>query len=274
MSKSFLQQNCSNLVKIFGILDLYLCVVIECHISSHGREAVLTSVLDEIAGGAGNARGCAMWMVLPPRERALLTEILVEVRLAKGSSVFSQGDSARHLFCLSRGVVRTSKMQADGRRQVTGFLYPGDIMGLSFEGAYNYSADALTEVLLQRVPIDNLSELFEEAPNLAKYLLEATANELAAAQDQMVLLGCKTAREKVASFLMDLSSRAGPGLGPSAEIDLVMSRADIADYLGLAIESISRALTDLKQEGLVEFSKARRVMIRDRTALERSTGRL
>jgi CRP/FNR family transcriptional regulator len=205
---------------------------------------------------------------LAPHELLRLNRIVTEVRLTKNQPVFHESDSARYFFSVSRGVVRTSKAQPDGRRQVTGFLHPGYFIGLSYAETYIYSADAVNEVSLYRFPMNGMIEIFDQIPKLEHFLLKQTANELVAAQDQMLLLGCKTAKERMASFLLGLPSRSGPGGASSTEVDLAMSRTDIADYLGLTVESVSRALTRLKEEGLIEVPKIHYVVIGDRGALE------
>lgn len=206
-----------------------------------------------------------------PHELPRLYRIATEVRLTKGQPVFHEGDTAEHLFSVSCGVVRTSKVLADGRRQVTGFLGPGSFLGLSYAGTYNYSADAVNAIRLHRFPKERLIGLSSRIPELERFLLNMAASELAAAQDQILLLGRMTARERMASFLLGRSARGGPDSTPSAEVDLVMSRRDIADYLGLTMESVSRALTGLRRDGLIEVCTARRVVITDRKALERIT---
>ena len=133
---------------------------------------------------------------------------------------------------------------ADGRRQVVGFLVPGDFLGLAFGRTYVYTAEAITAVAACRFQRSRFMELLEELPALEREILGRTSNELAAAQQQMLLLGRKTARERLASFLADLAERSDADGGP---LELPMGRADIADHLGLTIETVSRTFTGLRR---------------------------
>src|SRR3546814_7558200 len=134
-------------------------------------------------------------------------EILRVVVLPAGSSIADEGDAADHVYNATGGAVRLNNLLSDGRRAVTGFLFAGDFLGLTARDTYACSAEALTPVRLCRFPRRKLEQLFVELPNLELRLLVIASSELAAAQDQMVLLGRKLAREKVASFLLQHSPR-------------------------------------------------------------------
>ena len=154
----------------------------------------------------------------------------------------------------------------DGRRQITGFATAGHLLGLAPEGLCVYTAEALTEVTLRRYKRAAVERLIDEVPGFARRMLAATSQELRAAQDQMLLLGRKSASEKVASFLVMIAeqqARSGED-----ELDLPMTRSDIADYLGLTIETVSRTLSKLKQAGLIALPTAVRIEILDRDRLE------
>jgi len=159
----------------------------------------------------------------------------------------------------------------DGRRQITGFLAPGDFLGLAARQTYAYSAEAITEADLCRFKVGELETLLEEMPPVRERLYEIANDELAAAQEQMLCLGRKTAKERVASFLIS-QLRHGAGCDDgAAEFDLPMSRSDIADYLGLTIETVSRTFTALREEGLIGLPATHHISIPDIATLEAST---
>ncbi|HLN25998.1 MAG TPA: cyclic nucleotide-binding domain-containing protein [Patescibacteria group bacterium] len=198
-----------------------------------------------------------------------LVSILGQVQVEPNTTVFREGDPAQHLYSIGTGAVKLYKLLSDGRRQITAFLFAGDFFGLSMHGVYAYTAEAMTPVHLCRFPRRKLEALFDEVPKLEKRLLGATIHELASAHEQMLLLGRKTAREKVATFLVTLWARlVGDGEQP-AQITLPMSRSDIADYLGLTIETVSRTLTVFKREALITLPDANHVAIKQHDALAR-----
>ncbi|MDA0787105.1 MAG: cyclic nucleotide-binding domain-containing protein [Proteobacteria bacterium] len=171
---------------------------------------------------------------------------------APGQVIFEEGDPADYAFNISAGEVRLCKLLPDGRRQVTGFLTPGDFLGLIADSAYAYGAEAIGQVELCCIQLSNLERLLSDIPPVREKLLSMSRDELAAAQEQMLLLGRKTAREKIVSFLLYRHKHLGRTEG-DASIDLPMSRVDIADYLGLTIETVSRTFTALREEGLIEL---------------------
>jgi CRP/FNR family transcriptional regulator, anaerobic regulatory protein len=185
---------------------------------------------------------------------------------APGQNMFSEGDNADNLYEVVSGTLRLYKLLPDGRRQITGFLCAGHILGLAPEGSYIYSAEAITEVTLFRYSRRALERLMDEVPGFARRLLTVTSHELRAAQDQMLMLGRKTALEKVASFLLLMAEQQGSD--EAAEVSVPMSRADIADYLGLTIETVSRTFTKLKVDRVISLRARNRVEIVDRDLLE------
>lgn len=213
-------------------------------------------------------REMSVCAVLSDEELDRLAEIISATRFAPRQLIFQEGDPAAYLFNVTGGTVKLYKLLADGRRQITGFLFPGDFLGLALNESYAYGAEAVTEVSLCRFPRRKLEALLEEFPKMEKRLLGIASNELAAAQDQMLLLGRKSAQEKIASFLLILAHRAVERGGPPSPIDLPMSRADIADYLGLTIETVSRTLTTLKKNELISLAQAGQVEVLQRRKLE------
>ncbi len=183
-----------------------------------------------------------------------------------GKTFLNEGDPATHLFTVSKGMVKLFRLMSDGRRAVTGFLFPGDLFGFSDADKYNYSAEAVTLVSLCRFPRRQLERMYADFPGLESQLLKLVTRELAAAQNQMVLLGRKTAHERVASFLLALSRRQGRSGRNAGWIELPMTRTDIADYLGLTTETVSRVFTVLKASGCIVLA-GNKVCIADVDAL-------
>lgn len=189
-------------------------------------------------------------------------------RVAPGESIVNEGDAATHFFNITEGAVKVYKLMPDGRRQITGFLFAGDLLGLAVNDTYTYSAEALTSVTVCQFPRRQLERLLDEFPKMEKRLLAMASNELAAAQAQMMLLGRKTAHERIASFLLSLAERQ-ERLGDGDEVlHLPMTRTDIADFLGLTTETASRVFTSLKKRGYITLESSDRVRITDRDELE------
>jgi CRP/FNR family transcriptional regulator, anaerobic regulatory protein len=188
--------------------------------------------------------------------------------VAAGETFLDEGEAATHFFNIIDGAVKVFKLMPDGRRQITGFLFAGDLLGLAFNDSYTYSAEAITPVKICRFPRRQLERLLDEFPKMERRLLAMASNELAAAQEQMMLLGRKTAHERIASFLLSLARRAERFGGDSQRVQLPMTRTDIADYLGLTTETASRVFTSLKKRGYIELELAGCVRLADRDTLK------
>jgi len=212
---------------------------------------------------ACGVRDLSICGALEGHELDRLASLVTQRTIAPGETVFFESDSATNLFVIADGSIKIYKLLADGRRQVTGFLYPSDFLGLAFQERYAYSAEAIVETRLCRFERGALEALLEQYPRLEKRLLGVASNELASAQDQMLLLGRKTAEEKVASFLYTLSRRAYRKRLPAETLSLPMTRNDIADYLGLTTETVSRCFTRLKRDGVIGFEQAHEIRICD-----------
>ncbi|MBX3536733.1 MAG: helix-turn-helix domain-containing protein [Chelatococcus sp.] len=167
-----------------------------------------------------------------------------------GQTVFWEGDDAEDVFTVVEGLLRLYRSLPDGRRAITGFACAGEIVGIAFTRRYPCSAEAVGEIKLRRVSRRSLYNAADEIPSLRPEALATIAKELARAQDQIVLLGRKTADERVASFILAMAERIGQS---PREIDLPMSRLDMADYLGLTIETVSRVLTRMQRDGMISF---------------------
>jgi len=196
-----------------------------------------------------------------------LDAIATRLTVKAGQGIFDEGEPARHVFNVTEGASKIFKLLPDGRRQVTGFLFAGDFLGLASGEAYAYSAEAVTETRLCRFGRRDLDRMLERYPLMERRLLEIAGHELAEAQEQMLLLGRKTAAERIASFLVVLSRRAKAGGRTTNPVHLPMSRSDIADYLGLTTETVSRTFTKLKIGGLIELRPAGLVRLVDEEAL-------
>lgn len=182
--------------------------------------------------------------------------------------VFFEGDKRDHIYEVVEGVVCVYKLTADGRRQVVSFCYPGSLLGFGHENGYLYSAEVLSPAKVQSYPSAALENVAAERPDLAQSLLSFMMAELSAARDQLLTLGCKSAPEKIASFLLDLS-RHNEEVGDCPQtLKLPMTRSDIADYLGLTIETVSRNITKLKSSGVIDLHQNTTIVIRDMDGLE------
>ena len=200
-----------------------------------------------------------------------LDRIVSKVRVRAGGSIFDEDEPATHRYVVTGGCVRIYRLLGDGRRQIFGFLFPGDFLGLAIGKEYAYGAEAVVDSDLCRFPQYELEELIVRFPELERRLLGATVNELVVAQDQMVLLGRKSAEEKVATMLLTFSKRAEQRGMPANPVALPMTRADLGDYLGLTTESVSRTMTLLKTNGVIHLEAANQIHLVDLEKLEEMT---
>ena len=191
------------------------------------------------------------------------------LKLAPGQALFHEGDPATRVFTLTKGSLKLYKLLADGRRQVTGFLHPGDFLGISVDDEHAFSAEALEPSQLCWFPRARFDDFVEDQPRMERELYRMAAHELAAAQQQFVLLGRKTASERLASFLLLLADRTSAADGKkSLVVRLPMSRSDIADYLGLTKETVSRVISALKRDRIIRLESLEMICILDRGGLE------
>jgi CRP/FNR family transcriptional regulator, anaerobic regulatory protein len=186
-----------------------------------------------------------------------------------GQNFITEGDPAEYFFNITGGTARLYKLLPDGRRQITGFSHQGDFLGLAVSQTYGFSAEAIDLVHLCRFSRSKMYSLLADFPQMEKRLLATAGNELLAAQEQMLLLGRKTARERLASLLIRLSQGTEPCAPPRSKIHLAMTRTDIADYLGLTIETISRTFTRMRTDRLIALPSITEVVILDRARLAR-----
>lgn len=189
-----------------------------------------------------------------------------EARLKPGAYLYFEGDDVEWLYQVTQGVVRLTRLLADGRRQVIAFGYPGDIVGFPADGLHHTDCEALTETRLQpfrRKALEN----GEGDPQLHLSLLNAALAEISAMQDHFMMLGRKSAIEKLASFLCVLADRVGKDTYGCTAIHLPMSRSDIADFLGLTTETVSRTFTQMRKSKIIAIDNIHTVIVEKPTAL-------
>jgi CRP/FNR family nitrogen fixation transcriptional regulator len=182
----------------------------------------------------------------------------------RNAEIYGESEPADYLYKVVSGTVRTYKVLSDGRRQIGAFYLPGDIFGLETGNEHTYSAEAITESKVLVVKRSALVALAERDNDVARQLWTLTGDELRRVQDHILLL-IKTAHERVAGFLLEMAERNSTG----NSVELPMSRQDIADYLGLTIETVSRTLTSLENAATIEVPTSRRIVLRNRSALTR-----
>jgi CRP/FNR family transcriptional regulator, nitrogen fixation regulation protein len=185
------------------------------------------------------------------------------MRFDRNEEIFGEGESADFVYMVVCGAVRGFRILKDGRRQITGFHLPGDVFGMETHGEHRSSAEAMIDseiALVRRSAIDRAADADVGA---ARKLWALTAGDLDRLRDHMLLLGRKCAAERVGTFLLEMARRAPAERGTH----LPMSRSDIADYLGLTIETVSRTLTQLARDHAISIPSARCIVLHDRMAL-------
>lgn len=184
----------------------------------------------------------------------------VPTLLKTGRHLYHEGDEVERVYQVITGVVRLTRMLENGRRQVIAFGYPGDIIGFPADGCHHTDCEALTDSTLHAYRRSVLDH-GDGDPDLHMALLQAALREISAMQDHVMMLGRKSASEKVASFLNVVTNRYGKDLGAYRQIELPMCRSDIADFLGLTTETVSRAFTSLRKEGVIALDGAQTIIV-------------
>ncbi|MPZ59194.1 MAG: helix-turn-helix domain-containing protein [Rhizobiales bacterium] len=185
----------------------------------------------------------------------------------RNAEVYGEDEPADYLYKVVSGTVRTYKVLADGRRQIGAFYMPGDIFGLESSDQHTFSAEAVTESKVLVIKRSTIAALAERDIDVARQLWILTGRELRRVQDHILLL-IKTAQERVAAFLLEMAERLPAG----DRVELPMSRQDIADYLGLTIETVSRTFTHLENTAAIGLPSSRGIVLRNRNALGRLNG--
>jgi CRP-like cAMP-binding protein len=192
---------------------------------------------------------------------AALQAIGTTLRCGRNATVFREGDPSVHIYKVVSGAIRTCRLLADGRRQIAGFFLPGDFFGLDWQSARTFTAEALADTVVIGYPRKLVEELGESTPAIHRLLMGMLCQGLAATQEHVVMLGRQTAHERLAWFLLRVRERTGRG----DEVDMPMSRMDIADYLGLTIETVSRGISEFKRRRYIAATSVHRMRL---TALE------
>jgi CRP/FNR family nitrogen fixation transcriptional regulator len=181
----------------------------------------------------------------------------------RNTEVYAEGEPAGNVYKVVSGVVRISKLLPDGRRQISAFHMPGDMFGFEADDLHHASAEAVTPVKVIAYKWESLLTSGCRSASLVRDLLNLTMVGLRQTQEHLLLLGRKNALERVAAFLLDTAKRTKSG----SIIELAMARHDIADYLGLTLETVSRMFAELKERGVIRLEGARRVHLLDKDQL-------
>ncbi len=193
----------------------------------------------------------------------IFSKVSFEKKFTDKENIFLQNDPSTHLYNITEGNVKIYQLLDDGRIQIIGFLYPGDFFGTYKNNKYNYSAEAIGNLRVcvfdQRV----LDKYMDQNPILAKELLNQTSYELTLAQDRMTVMGRLNAIEKIAIFFINISNQRKRIGWQSNPISLSMTRQDIADYLGLTIETVSREISKLKASNIIKIISSKQLFIND-----------
>lgn len=186
----------------------------------------------------------------------------------RGEEVFAEGDAADFFYKVVSGTVRTAKLLSDGRRQIDAFHLAGDIFGLESGSDHRFTAEAVDEVVVEAFRRSRFTSLLHDNPAFGDQLMSSMLSNLERAHDHMVLLGRKTAQEKIATFLLDMAGRLSRD-GKIERFELPMQRTDIADHLGLTIETVSRTLTQMVRDGLIKLAATgRTIVLADKAGLQ------
>ncbi|MBB5049614.1 CRP/FNR family nitrogen fixation transcriptional regulator [Rhodopseudomonas rhenobacensis] len=186
-----------------------------------------------------------------------------EFSYRKEEEIYGEDEAAEYVYQVVTGAVRNYKLLSDGRRQIGAFYLPGDVFGLESGPVHRLTAEAIVDTTVRLLKRRSLEQSAATDVNVARSLWAMTAGELRHAEDHMLLLGRKNAMERVANFLLEMDRR----LAVAGLMALPMCRRDIGDYLGLTLETVSRALSQLHSQGILGFSGARQIVLRNRQHL-------
>jgi CRP/FNR family nitrogen fixation transcriptional regulator len=215
------------------------------------------------------------WRVIPGGKAADPLDLLagsgMTISLPRERELHAQGDRAAFCYRVVSGCVRTVKLMEDGRRQIGGFLLAGDCLGFDALDTHDFAAQAVTDVVLRRYRRCEVEALMDRHAALARVLRRVTARDLRDAYDRILLLGRKTASERIATFLLEMAGRQADGRSGGCpggvKVALPMSRTDIADHLGLTVETVCRMMTHLRREGTIAIEPGQ-VELRSLAALQ------
>lgn len=221
---------------------------------------------------ACEARGLAVCGALSDHDLAELSDVSRKRTLEAGDPLFFEGDEPGAYYVVRDGAIKLYKLMEDGRRQVVGFLFKGDMIGETYRPTYNFTAEAMEQTELCQLSKDKFEFFIDGSAALSRRLLTLASSGVADAQNQMLLLGRKTAKERLASFLLWMSEHAVERGDDPLHLYVPMSRADIGDYLGLTIETVSRTITKLKKDGIIELGDRSLIHIKNLSGLKMLAG--
>jgi CRP-like cAMP-binding protein len=234
-------------------------------IAGRKRRAARSSVslrLDHIVGHwparAASPRASIGKQILSERLRVAGTPVL----FGQNQEIYGEGEPAEYLYKVIKGAVRTCKILSDGRRQIVAFQLPGDVFGFEHFAEHDLTAEAVCETIVAVYKCKSVFALSERDSEAARELRLLTVRQLKQAQDHVLLLA-RSAQERVVDFLLDMAARESSG----ETVELPMSRQDIADYLGLTIETVSRTLTQLENNAAIKLPRVRQIVLSNRSSL-------
>jgi len=237
--------------------------------------SITLSAAGELAGLATKRRpwrvGADFNAQGPQRESGSIQQSLQQVgariRFTRGETIFCEGDDANQVYKLISGAVRLCKYKSNGRRHVADFMLESDFFGFTKCAEHDLTAEAVTDVIVVSYPRNQIERLGSETPAIERHFTALLSKRLFTLEHHLVVLGCQSAKERLASFLVRLSQRSG--LLPGERLEVPMGRQDIADHLGLTIETVCRALSELKQMGLIVVPNANQLILKDVEGLRR-----
>ncbi len=216
-----------------------------------------------------SVRHLSVCSALSPPEVQALEAVTVSQQVAMGATLARSGEERQYVYTLTQGALRLVRTLSDGRRQISGFVLPGDYLGLSGSDHHRHDVEAIADSRVCRVSLAHMRELRGRYPHLERKLLQRACQELDAAQDAALSLARLQPPEKVADFLLRLAAREARLGGDPLKVMLPMGRGDIADHLGLTMETVSRTFTRLRQQGLIALPHLNVVEILDEDTLQR-----
>ncbi|MBB4132588.1 CRP/FNR family transcriptional regulator [Xanthomonas campestris] len=217
-------------------------------------------------------RGRAICAALSAQEMDALDQAIHAQTYAPGSTLVRTGETRHHVYTVTSGALRMVRTLPDGRRQITGFVLPGDYVGLTETPQHRHDIEAIVASRVCRTPMAQMRQLRERYPQLERKLFQRASMELAAAQDTGLLLARLQPSERLAHFLLRLAARSTQPGATGDTVALPMSRSDIADHLGLTVETVSRTFTKLKQQRLIALPQLHLVQVLDYAAVRRLAG--
>jgi CRP/FNR family transcriptional regulator, nitrogen fixation regulation protein len=222
-------------------------------------QTIITPITNPASGRAPVPPSADQFSVIASCMGVIATEFTYQ----KEEDIYGEDEPSEYVYQVVRGAVRTYKLLSDGRRQIGAFHLAGDVFGLDPGYTHRLTAEAITDTTVRLVKRRSLEAAAASNVQVAHNLWTMTAGDLRHAEGHMLLLGRKTALERVATFLLEMDRR----LAKAGMMALPMCRRDIGDYLGLTLETVSRALSELNDKGILAFSGARQIVLRNRQRL-------